>query len=375
VHYKFLLCLVLSRLIEDALDCLTPDLLAFLNAKLARRLVKLNDDRDRASPNVRPVYELMFATLDPLFRKLTKKANERLEMVWNDFKKRIQRPIHLLPRYADQAHLILTLPSSGLYLKQSLVVVSISGQWSPVFCIPPAPNGIRRLSSDYKQLQSLRQSLLLALRTRNRRLKGPISPHKPRQLPVRHIARSLPGKLTHLNTVSNVYDSNPEQKSIVLLTVMELCMPMVTCATELFSFLTEFNPRIPPEALDVLQLPAFVDICHLQRIGEYLRGRCTKCKFCHWTILEDPVTGCFAERYFDESVDSRRLQEFYRRILIAAEFAREKKEEEWKELNAEFEELERTLAGSSCIYTTTDIGVIHDGRGAGSAISGVGPNF
>jgi hypothetical protein len=180
---------------------------------------------------------------------------------------------------------------------------------------------------------------------------------------------------TYLNTVSNVYDSNPEQKSIVLLTVMELCMPMVTCATELFSFLTEFNPRIPPEALDVLQLPAFVDICHLQRIGEYLRGRCTKCKFCHWTILEDPVTGCFAERYFDESVDSRRLQEFYRRILIAAEFAREKKEEEWKELNAEFEELERTLAGSSCIYTTTDIGVIHDGRGAGSAISGVGPNF
>lgn len=120
LHSKFLLCLVLSRLIEDALDCLTPDLLAFLNAKLTRRLVKLNDDRDRASPHVLPVYELMFATLDPLFPKLTKKANERLEMVWNDFKKRIQRPIHLLPRHVDQAHLILTLLTSGLYLKQVL---------------------------------------------------------------------------------------------------------------------------------------------------------------------------------------------------------------------------------------------------------------
>lgn len=118
-----------------------------------------------------------------------------------------------------------------------------------------------------------------------------------------------------------------------------------------------------------------MDICHLQRIGEYLRGRCTKCKFCHRTIFEDPVTECFAERYFDDSVDSRRLQECCQRILIAAEFAREKEEEEWKELSAEFEELERTLAGGSCIYTTTNIGVIHDGRGAGTAISSVGPNF
>jgi hypothetical protein len=362
VHYKVLLCFVLAHLIDAALDHLSPDLLAFLKAKLTRRLVKLEVDRDKASPSVRPVYELIFATFRSSFHKIIKKASEHIEMVWNDFKKTIRRPIQLLPRRADQGHMILKLPNSGLYLQQVLSwcqqMESGAQPFAP-YHLPvefdisvAATKNFRAFANHCFSLSELEKEI------GGSHFVAPNSINNYENLCTK-LARKID---TYVNTVSNAYDSNPEQKGIMLLTVMELWMSMDRCATKLFDLLMEYNPGIPPETLDVLQLSHFADMVRLQQIQEYLSDRHTKCNFSHRTIFDDPVKGCIAERSFDESKDSQRLQELYQSIETSAEFARKRKEEQWQNLSAEFEDLEKMIAESTCLYTTDDIRIIHDDR-------------
>jgi hypothetical protein len=71
---------------------------------------------------------------------------------------------------------------------------------------------------------------------------------------------------TYLDAVAGVYDHNPEQKSVMLLTVMELWVSMDQCAVRSFSLLNDYNPAFLPDILDVLQLLSLRDMCCLQNI-------------------------------------------------------------------------------------------------------------
>jgi hypothetical protein len=74
----------------------------------------------------------------------------------------------------------------------------------------------------------------------------------------------------YLSTVGDAYDNNPEQKSVMLVTVMELWVAMDTCATKMFSLLKDYNPGIPSDILDDLQIARLKDIRRLHKIREYL---------------------------------------------------------------------------------------------------------
>lgn len=97
-HYKLLLCVLLRNLLEGAQDDIDPDLYSFLQAKLARRLAKLEVEKGQASPNVRAVYDASFAALGAIFSESLRKASKRLGVMWNGFKQEIQRPIPIIPR-------------------------------------------------------------------------------------------------------------------------------------------------------------------------------------------------------------------------------------------------------------------------------------
>src|SRR5207248_4086021 len=60
--------------------------------------------------------------------------------------------------------------------------------------------------------------------------------------------------------------------------------------------------------------------------------------------------------------DSQRLQQLHQTIEATAEFARKGKEQQWRELSAEFEELEKSIAESTCLKTTDGFRVIHNDR-------------
>jgi len=82
----------------------------------------------------------------------------------------------------------------------------------------------------------------------------------------------------YVSTVGDAYDENPEQKSIMLLTIMELWMAMEKRAIKLYGILQEYHPVFPGNLLDVLQLPMLKDMKRMQKIRSYLHERLSTCR-------------------------------------------------------------------------------------------------
>lgn len=362
VHYKFFICLVLTRLIDETLDHIGPEMVAFLKAKLCRRLVKLEVDKDRASSSIRHVYIYMFTTLEPLFNKTTSRANKNIDLAWTAFKKTIRRPIPYLPRYAEKQDQHLKLPNSGAYLQEILdQPLSEDGRsrssalyrFSVDHDMVPATNKkMRAFANCYFSLSEIEKESYLP------------APTSETSCEVQCI--ELAGKIdNYISAVGSSYDFNPEQKSTMLLTVMEFWMSMDECANQLFDLLKDYDPGFPPEMLDVLQLPRVQDMCRLQRIQQYIQDRQKTCNYSRMTIFNDPEKGCFAERYFDKSQDSSKLQTLYQSIETTAKLARTRKEREWRRLSTEHETLVKEIATSCCLYTWDEISPLlraHDDR-------------
>lgn len=366
VHYKFMICLVLDRLLDDAIDHLSPELLHFLKAKLCRRLVKLEDHRDRAQPALHSYYEHYFTVLGPIFDKTTRTVAESIQTAWTNFKNANRRPVPSLPYRADQKDLYLTLPNSGNYLRQILteplhyygrresidprqLLEEYEGSTSTKKHLDVFANRYFSLSETEADLHALYES----------------TPFVISKCEEQCIENSKHLE-SYLRISAGAYDNNPELQSIMLLTVMELWVSIDKCATKLFPLLMVYNPGFPPEILDVLQLPTLSDMCRLQNIQEYLQGRLVKCEDSRMTIFADPAKGCFAERYFDESQDSRRLALLQQQIITAGEVARAAKEKEWKTQSEVFEKLTQQIAGSTCLFTLDETTLpatqVHDDR-------------
>jgi Protein of unknown function (DUF3638) len=360
VRYKFLLCLVLAGLIKDALGHLSPELLALLNAKLGRRIVKLEVEKGKASANCRSIYSSLFETLGPLLHETIIKAKERIAMDWNGFKKQIRRPIPFLQRRAERNDLILRLPNSGPYVQRILAWhshVHSAPASSQSFRLP-ARFDVSAATKTYFNTFATHHYLLSDLEAgmADYDLGPTISSNDQGKRCI-----ELAGEIcTYLDAVGNAYDSHPGQKSIMLLTVMGLWTSMDREATNLFGLLLSYNPGIPPEILEVLHVPHITDMYRLQEIEEYLKDRYAKCNSSRRTIFEDPTKGCFAERYFQESQHSEELESLQQSIEACAKAARNAKEEEWQRLSAEYQELETSIAQSTCLYTKEDFRVVHD---------------
>ena len=359
VYYKFLICLFLTRLIDDSLGHLSPDILALLNAKLARRLFKLEAEKVAALSNIRPVYNTMFATLATLFHKSIVSARRRIEAAWDSFKRTLLRPIQPLPRVAEPKHLVLSLPNSGPYLQQ---ILSRWRQSAPSEShVSNEFEILAATTTDFKKFANLCFSLSEIETDIKESCSAELVSTDCCDATCINIAKKLN---MYLGMVANAYKLCPEQKSYMLLNVMDLWMVMDQCAVQRFDLLLEYNPGIPPGILDVLHLLSLKDMCRLQKIQNYLRDRFIKCNFSRRTIFDDPGKGCFAERYFDESSDSPRLQELQQYIETEAEHRRKEKEEQWQKLSEEFDELQRKIARTACIsIRDDDNNLYHDDRG------------
>lgn len=354
LQYKFLMCLVLARVLEDGLYHLDPQSTITLKAKLTRRLAKLEVAKGRCSPNVRSHYEVAFTGLNSVFQTVLRKANQHIEATWTSFKAQIKRPIRSLPRRANEADLRLTLPNSGLYLETVLTYPFVTDGAHVL-------SGSFNMSAVNQNLKPLATSCFSLSQFETDVENG----HFVHQLAKSSHAEAcidLGHKLDqYADLVGSTYDGIPEQKSIMILTVMELWMLLDQRATAIFGLLLDFAPGLAPDVLDVLQLPRFSDMRRLQKIQEYLRHRQEKCNFSKMTIFEDPSKDCFAERYFDESDDGT-LEELHQRVQDASERARADKEEEWEDMSKEYEQLERRIAESTCMYVQDGLQTRHDDR-------------
>lgn len=359
VHYKFLMCLMIARLIDESLYYLHPEILDFLNKKLSRRLVKLQVDKDRTSVSIRTTYEYYFTKLNPLFTKSTKAVIDQVNAVWSNFRRSIQRPILPLPRRAHQRHMQLSLPNSVSYIQEVLMHPLYGNAGARPF-VP------HQLPQDYHASAiAARKSMAFAFRYftlsgRETAFEASYQPLPDSDSSCADRCVNLAGSIEdYMSDVGDAYASNPEQKSIMILTIMELWMSMDECATKIFEPLKDYHPGFPSDISDALQLSRFRDLCRLQKIIKYLQERHSTSKS-KMNIFHDPIKGCFAEVYFNNSED---LQQLYQRIEVEAQLARLRKEEEWKTLTVEYEQLIAKIAQGSCLYYENDMQVkIHDDR-------------
>ncbi|KAH8689142.1 hypothetical protein BGW36DRAFT_442375 [Talaromyces proteolyticus] len=361
VYYKFLICIVLSELIHDAIDSTDPGLLQLLRAKLSRRLTKLEVDKGKGSQDLRDATISMFTTFRPVFDKSLEKISQAINQTYEAFKRKVQKTIPRIRRDADARDITLSLSSSGAYLDSLLSSyrATTNTDFSRPLADPSPADFSKEGTAAQFQNFSARYCELFELEEEAKELRYA---DKNNQNDPSASCIDLANKINHyLDTVGNAYHNTPEQKSVMILTVMRLWMLMDISVTEAFPLLKAYHPGIHPGSLDVLHLPHYIDMLHLNSIQSYLNRRRSSSH--GRTIFENPSQGCFAERYFDESEDSQKMHQTRADIEYSAEGLRLAKLKEWEELSVEYEDLQHQIARASCIYITDDrFGTIHDDK-------------
>ncbi|PQE21089.1 p-loop containing nucleoside triphosphate hydrolase protein [Rutstroemia sp. NJR-2017a WRK4] len=351
VLYKFLVSLVLANLLGESLQVVGIEQLSYLKTKLCRRLAKLEAEQQTASVNDRPVYEQLFKATRPIFHNAVTMVSRHIEGSWNIFKSNNRRPVLPLPQRAPEADLRLRLPNSGIYLDSVLAEFR-----RPVM----QPSSHNFSSIQFSAIGKEQVNAFVAWYSDLCEVESGIENIETNLRPVfsdEDYCSLIAGHITNYISKSNgAYVSNPEETSTMLLGVMELWVSLDKTALIVCPLLKHYHSYFVPEMLDVLHCPLYKDMCRLQKIQEYLHSR----QGGSMTIFENPIRGCFADRYFDESA---MLQELMELIKADASVARDKKKEEFKRMSDEYNALMREVSESTCLYTDDEyLGRVHDDK-------------
>ncbi|KAF2790836.1 hypothetical protein K505DRAFT_281867 [Melanomma pulvis-pyrius CBS 109.77] len=343
LYYKIIMCLFLSRLLDNGLECIPNEASHFLLQKISRRLTKLEVDRQQGSNAGKDAHDRLFGKLQNPFDTLLKTAGQYLGKNWEIHKQRTQRIIRPLPQFVspfDKA-LELQLPLSGQTLDNIVF----------------RPQNIPRLQSPFEIVQryekSARMKPMTAVADRYIALarfeEHSVTPIKAGSSCI-EIARTIE---SWLSTVGDAYDGYHELKSRMLLTLMELWVSMDRDAVVCIPLLSSYHPGFTPSLLDDLHLLSLDEFRRVQEVQKYIAQRCEGCRATgSRTIFDRPSAQSFAVRFYDDSTESQRLMDLRGMIEADAQEAHAVKEAEWKQMSDEHEELLRTVARSSCLFVT-----------------------
>lgn len=275
----------------------------------------------------------------------TSTASEAIQKNWDKFKSdSTSRKVSLRWR-ADPRDLKLSLQNSGAYLHNILSFTYRNPQQQARrhFRLPgeyDSSSASLKKSIAFAQQYTTLAAFETTFETDN---SNPFDSSDNEQ---QHI--TLAAKIsTYMHAIGDAYDSSPEQKSTMLLTIMELWMKLDQCAITLFPLIKDFETGFPSDILDSLQVSSKRDMDRLQKIRSYLLQRYNGSR-CDLTIFANPTQGCFAERYFDKGPESDLLQEAYQEVEQEAAEAKNRKEHEWQMRSAEYENLVREISLGIC---------------------------
>jgi hypothetical protein len=183
---------------------------------------------------------------------------------WELYKRTIKRRIEPLPRHAGAVRLSwadppmrLSLPNSLPYLKQVLVEARAT-----IHNVPQNA-GTTRLPDDFDPSKAVPKAMEKYI-ARYRDLSD-------KEFDIENNLRHLPDSLSscrtqclelasnlrsYIDDVGELYAGNPEQKSIMLLTAMEMWMAIDERVVELFPLIKDYNPGFPSDSLVSRCVPA-----------------------------------------------------------------------------------------------------------------------
>ena len=367
LHYKFFMCFIMSticrKLCTGTSD--TSDQLAFARSKLARRLAKLQHHKDLTTPQTTKAIESMFARFEKEFRGSLKLAGDELQNTWSLIQIRTTRRIPALPKRADQSSTILSLAHSRPFLLRVLGEVLYNrppvhlnlGQWTrDVGYYYEAREAQQALSAvDYLHLADFELDLKLTIANyTNCELQE--SPSNACML----LNRKLE---SYQNAAVPAYQSNPEQNSLMLLTIMDLWRLLDSLALQVMPLLARYDAGFPSNLLHCLQLSQSQDLQRLRKVEQYLKDRQSMVDNSLPSIFGEITRHSFSVQYFDDCDIMQRLRT---RIENANEDAKVRKEEEWMRESARYEEIIKDAASTACLYIEDNLNPLfrqHDDRG------------
>ncbi|KAI1264019.1 hypothetical protein F5Y18DRAFT_437210 [Xylariaceae sp. FL1019] len=120
IGYKFLMCVLLSQLLQESAGKLSPELAMTLRAKICRRMAKLELEKAKVKSANAEISELLFTRIGPIIKAIVEKATVQVEATWEKYKQETTRHIPKLPLRAPDYALQLSLSHSSEYLSNLL---------------------------------------------------------------------------------------------------------------------------------------------------------------------------------------------------------------------------------------------------------------
>lgn len=349
LHYKFFISFVLSSISKEI--CLeglsSPDRLAFARSKLARRVAKLQQYKDVSKSQ----YDSLFSRFGKGFASTLRNLNERLSQGWGRIRTRATKQISLLPRRADPSNTTLSLYHSrdvlngilreaffgrrsvDVRLEETYQKSFKSSKWATM------KSHENFSASDYLSLADFEKTVSHDIR----RISGHVM-----NVDLDQYCMDLQHKMQQYQRfASSAYKSDPEQLSLMLITLLEMWQAMDSFALTLYPLLADYEPEFPRGLLYPLQVTQLAGLRRVQNIETYLQHRRTVAKSSYPSIFREVLPMSFAVRYFDQCQE---MQQLATTIEAADEKAKAQKGEEWSQKAFEYETIMKQAAETSCIF-------------------------
>lgn len=340
VHFKFAMCVVLAHLLTDCQPALHPEKTLMLQAKLCRRLAKLQTAMSEAPVALRQLYEREFSKTRSFFESTLANAKRAMTTLWDAHKRRATRPIPLLPVRAPSSDLVLKLQNSRSKL-QSLLTTGVEppkrqGLLGPPSLAEGTVSQVDKLATQCCKLivwDSVTMSVL----------------HGSFPSPEAKCIKLSSAMLDYMKKVGYYYRKNEILMSQYLLNLFELWVAIDSLATAICPLLQDYHPVFVPEAIDMLCLMTRNDMERLRHVQRYISDRIKRCKTGHGTIFSHPgCTAAFPATLFRDNEDSFGLQPLSSQIGNAYAKSAQAKKIELDQLMARYEELSDQIQQGVC---------------------------
>ena len=353
LHYKFFISFVHSSISKEVCvkDLFPPDRIAFARTKLARRVAKLQRQMNTTTPQLVKTIESLFSKFGREFTNTLKTLNDRLSQDWNQVRYRATKQISPLPGRADPSNTVLSLYHSRAMLQR------ICGE--AMFGRPPIDV---HLEEQYRKVfqfstwasrephDNFSTSDYLCLADLEKTLKSDVK--KPFEhvgnMELIHSCVDLRQKMQgYQQFASSAYKSDPEQLSLMLITLLEMWQAVDSIALTLYPLLAEYEPDFPQDLLYPLQATQLSDLRRVQDVENYIEHRRSVGNPHYPSVFHDVSPNSFAVRYFDQSQD---MQQLAAEISAADERAKTQKKEEWAQKSLEYEAVIKQAAETTCLF-------------------------
>ncbi|KAL0936111.1 uncharacterized protein CTRU02_208326 [Colletotrichum truncatum] len=338
--YKIFMLFLVAEILNQSLGNEIPsETLILMNAKVSRRLHKLEDDREG----------LWLSHV----RQTMCRANEILAARWSAIQQRDAPPLNLdrLRTLDFEKDTIMHLPELDQFLAQLChrQKTTEPSDFTPSWALAKTrPETLPDLSFTHD-----REHLTFNLESFEVWVEYHLENWLKRRMDQKDTdaCAELRQLIEGYHVVaSDFYLENPEETSIMLLTILELWIACDKMAVVLYPMLLEYDPGIPNDIFENFLLPLRQQMARLHRAELYVHCRSKQSRFPAPNIYTDfGSQNSFSVRYFNQSA---KHQSLLNGIQAEAQRDRGAKHAEFERLQAKYQSIMREYNQLSCTYET-----------------------